>query len=54
MGFCDAAHQQQVESFFQPRIATLLGGERILANTLERIRLCSTRAAVKSPQSSAF
>jgi len=48
-GFCDAAHQQQVESFFQPRIATLPGGERNLANTLERIRLCSARAAVIKP-----
>lgn len=47
--FCDAAHQQQVESFFQPRIATLPGGARNLANTLERIRLCSARAAVIQP-----
>ena len=47
--FCDAAHQQQVESFFQPRIATLPGGARNLANTLERIRLCSARAALIQP-----
>jgi alanyl aminopeptidase len=48
-GFCDAAHQQQVESFFQPRIAALPGGARNLANTLERIRLCSAREAVVEP-----
>ncbi len=48
-GFCDAAHEQQIESFFGPRIATLPGGERNLANTLERIRLCSARAAVVEP-----
>jgi alanyl aminopeptidase len=48
-GFCDAAHQQQVESFFQPRIAMLPGGARNLANTLERIRLCRARAAVIQP-----
>jgi len=48
-GFCDAAHQQQVESFFQPRIATLPGGARNLANTVERIHLCSARAAIVKP-----
>jgi len=48
-GFCDAVHQQQVESFFQPRIAMLPGGARNLANTLERIRLCSAHAAVIKP-----
>jgi len=48
-GFCDNAHRQQVENFFQPRMATLPGGARYLANTLERIRLCSARAAVIMP-----
>ncbi len=48
-GFCDDAHRLQVENFFQPRIAALPGGARYLANTLERIRLCSARAAVITP-----
>ncbi len=48
-GFCDAAHQKQVEDFFQPRIAQLPGGARNLANASERIRLCSARAAVIEP-----
>ncbi len=48
-GFCDAAHEQQVEDFFQPRIAKLPGGARYLANSLERIRQCSARAAVMKP-----
>lgn len=48
-GFCDAQHQAEVESFFQPRIANLPGGARNLANTLERIRLCSARAAFVQP-----
>ncbi len=48
-GFCDAAHGQQVEDFFQARIAKLPGGARYLANSLERIRLCSARAAVIKP-----
>ncbi len=53
-GFCDAAHQQQVESFFQPRIASLPGGARNLANAVERIRLCSARAAVIKPALASF
>ncbi len=48
-GFCDEEQRQQVESFFQPRMATLPGGARYLANALERIRLCSARAAVVKP-----
>ncbi len=48
-GFCDAEHQAEVESFFEPRIASLPGGARNLANTLERIRLCTARAAVVQP-----
>lgn len=48
-GFCDAQHKQQVESFFQPRMASLPGGARYLANTIERIRLCSARAVLIKP-----
>jgi alanyl aminopeptidase len=48
-GFCDEEHRQQVAGFFQPRMATLPGGARYLANALERIRLCGARAAVIKP-----
>ena len=48
-GFCDEEHRRQVEGFFQPRMATLPGGARYLANALERIRLCSARATVIKP-----
>lgn len=48
-GFCDDEHRTQVESFFQPRMATLPGGARNLANTLERIRLCAARAPLTRP-----
>lgn len=53
-GFCDAAHQQQAESFFETRIAALPGGARNLANTMERIRLCSAQAAVAKPAIARF
>lgn len=46
VGFCDASHAEQVKSFFEPRLSSLPGGGRNLANTLERIRLCSAREEV--------
>jgi len=48
-GFCDAEHVKDVEAFFQSRMASLPGGARNLANTLERIRLCAARAEVTRP-----
>ncbi len=53
-GFCDAAHRDEVGAFFQPRIASLPGGARNLANTLEDIRLCAARAEVVRPVVEAF
>ncbi len=44
-GFCDNAHRDAVEAFFAPRIATLGGGPRALAATLERIELCQAKKA---------
>jgi len=45
-GFCDAGHREEVEQFFGPKINSLPGGARYLANTLEKIRLCTARAEV--------
>ena len=53
-GFCDAAHANQVESFFRPRLAELPGGARNLSNTLESIRLCAARAKVSAPAIAGF
>ena len=39
-GFCDESHLLEAEKFFEPVIANLSGGERILAKALENIRLC--------------
>jgi cytosol alanyl aminopeptidase len=38
--FCDAAHRQDVEAFFTPRVEHTAGGARRLAQALERIDLC--------------
>ncbi|MBV9501290.1 MAG: M1 family metallopeptidase [Acidobacteriaceae bacterium] len=53
-GFCDASHQEQLSTFFQPRLATLPGGARNLANALEDVRLCAARAEVIQPAVSSF
>jgi alanyl aminopeptidase len=53
-GFCDAGHRDQVAAFFEPRIKSLPGGARNLANTLESIRLCSARAELVQPAVAAF
>jgi alanyl aminopeptidase len=53
-GFCDATHREQVSAFFQPRIGSLPGGARNLANTLETVRLCAARAQVVQPAVEAF
>ncbi|MGA7411352.1 MAG: M1 family metallopeptidase, partial [Bryobacteraceae bacterium] len=53
-GFCDTEHRKEVAAFFEPRMASLPGGARNLANTLERIRLCTARAEVTRPAVTEF
>jgi len=48
-GYCDDQHHDQVAAFFQDRIGSLPGLKRNLDNTLERIRLCTARAAALKP-----
>ena len=44
--FCDDAHVQDVEAFFtRARVAQIEGGPRVLASTLESMRLCVVRRA---------
>jgi alanyl aminopeptidase len=53
-GFCDASHRDQVATFFEPRIKSLPGGARNLANALETIRLCASRAERVGPAVESF
>jgi cytosol alanyl aminopeptidase len=53
-GFCDTEHRKEVAAFFEPRMASLPGGARNLANALERIRLCTARAEVTRPAVTEF
>jgi len=53
--FCDDAHAKDVEAFFTPaRIAGIDGAPRVLANTLEDIRLCAAKRKVQEPSARAF
>ncbi len=53
--FCDEAHAKDVESFFTPaRLAQIDGGPRVLAGTLEEIRLCATRRQKQEPSAREF
>lgn len=48
--FCDEAHAKDVESFFTPeRLAKIDGGPRVLAGTLEGIRLCAAKRQKQEP-----
>jgi alanyl aminopeptidase len=48
--FCDEAHAKDVESFFTPdRIERIDGGPRVLAGTLEEIRLCTAKRQKQEP-----
>ena len=40
--FCDERSRAEVEAFFTKRVAAFAGGPRILAQTLESIRLCES------------
>ena len=41
--FCSEEKAEEVQTFFRQRAASLPGGPRVLANTLERIRLCAAK-----------
>ncbi len=48
--FCDEAHAKDVEAFFDAaRIARIDGGPRVLAGTLEDVRLCAAKRARQEP-----
>ncbi|MFP2930069.1 ERAP1-like C-terminal domain-containing protein, partial [Pyxidicoccus sp. 3LG] len=47
--FCDAEHRQQVADFFGPHSKQIEGGERVLAQSLERVDLCIAQRAALRP-----
>jgi len=52
--FCDEAHARDVEAFFAKRAGTVEGGPRVLAETLESVRLCVARRTAQEPGAREF
>jgi cytosol alanyl aminopeptidase len=53
-GFCDEAHLAEVERFLSPRAPSIDGAPRVLASTLEHIRLCAAQRRAEEPAVRAF
>lgn len=53
-GFCDASQRAAVESFFQDRVKSYVGGTRNLAQALEGIDLCIAERKALGPELAAF
>jgi alanyl aminopeptidase len=52
--FCDAKHHAAVEAAFGPRAEKVLGGKRVLAETLEAIDWCTANRAAQMPSIAAY
>jgi alanyl aminopeptidase len=52
--YCDEEHARDLEAFFTPKIQAIEGGPRVLATTLEEMRLCAARRKVQEPSARAF
>jgi cytosol alanyl aminopeptidase len=53
-GYCDTAHRQDVETFFQGRSTKYTGGPRILTQVLEGIDLCVAYKKAQEPSATEF
>jgi len=53
-GFCTEADAKRVESFFATKVDAIEGGPRVLASTLENIRLCVARRGAHERSARAF
>lgn len=52
--FCDEAHAAEAEAFFAKHVDGIEGGPRVLAGTLESIRLCAARKSAHEAGARAF
>lgn len=52
--FCDADHARDVEAFFTPKIESIEGGPRALAETLEDVHLCIARRTASESSARGF
>jgi alanyl aminopeptidase len=51
---CDREHLERLDTFFGPRVATIPGGPRALAETRERIQLCMAARELQQPSVETF
>jgi alanyl aminopeptidase len=47
--FCDESHANDAETFFAKRVDGIEGGPRVLASTLEDVRLCAAKKKAQEP-----
>ena len=52
--FCDEGHAADVQAFFGDRSTKYTGGPRVLAQTVESVKLCSAYRSLQEPNVSAF
>jgi len=52
--FCDESHAADLEGFFHERSAHFTGGPRLLAQTVESVKLCSAYRSLQEPNVTAF
>ena len=52
--YCDAAHRQQLDELFAPKVGPLPGGEKELGEAREAIDVCIAKRAALGPTVSAF
>jgi alanyl aminopeptidase len=52
--YCDEAHARDIDAFFKTRIADIEGGPRVLASTLEGVRLCVAKRKAQEEGARSF
>ena len=52
--FCDPQHAVEAEAFFRPRERSVPGGERNLAQAVEKVRQCAAYREKQAPSVAAF
>jgi alanyl aminopeptidase len=51
---CNAGQEDGIRAFYEPRNQKITGGPRVLAQALERLRICSTLRRLHAPQVERF
>ncbi|RMH43415.1 MAG: M1 family peptidase [Deltaproteobacteria bacterium] len=52
--FCDDAHRDDARAFFEPRVATIMGGKTALDQVTEQVHICSVQRAAQQPAIAKF